>query len=94
MIEDGKVPFEDGVSNITDEEDELQLMREQQQPEPMGPQQQETPQERLYRLCGPQLAEEQQEYSILVEMVNKYYRIVEFYTVLQKIIKSLKLGIA
>jgi hypothetical protein len=29
----------------------------------------------------PQLASEHQEYEIVKEMVNKYYRIIEFYAV-------------
>ncbi|CAD8158036.1 unnamed protein product [Paramecium pentaurelia] len=66
MIEDGKVPYEEGVSDVIDPEDMIQ-------------QQSETQKQFLYRICMPQLIQEHQEYEIVKEMVNKYYRIIEFY---------------
>ncbi|CAD8056088.1 unnamed protein product [Paramecium primaurelia] len=68
MIEDGKVSYEEGVSDVIDSEDMIQ-------------QQSETQKQFLYRLCMPQLIQEHQEYEIVKEMVNKYYRIIEFYSV-------------
>ncbi|CAD8077631.1 unnamed protein product [Paramecium sonneborni] len=66
MIEDGKVPYEEGVTDVVDPEDLVQ-------------QQNETDKQFLYRVCLPQLTQEHQEYEIVKEMVNKYYRIIEFY---------------